>query len=484
MSTDVFNYVDGARREGLSNLTIDTLAPDTGDRVSTLVDSREHDVDGAVDAAKRALHGEWSRWTPLQRNAMLNRVADIVSQRYDELARLDSSEYGGPIKRTRANRARVVGLLRYYAGLATQLEGHTVNVSAPGDHHVFTTRQPVGVVAAIVPWNGPIGSLIWKVAPALAAGCTVVAKPSEFSSSSAIRVAEWFVEAGAPAGIFNVVTGGPDTGRLLVAHPDVHHIAFTGSSAAGKAIASQAASQLKTYTLELGGKSANVVFEDADLDAAAAGSVAAAFQNSGQICSAGSRLFVHESVVDEFLARMDLITAPMKVGYSLDEETDFGPLATGRQAEIVDGFLEGAVAEGARVHGFTVKVDERITPGVTGNFRLPVALVDTRDDMAANRLEIFGPVVSVLPFRTEEEVIARSNAGDFGLAAGLWTTNVNRALRVSRALEAGTVWVNCWQNLDVAAPFGGVKDSGVGRESGVEHILSFTKVKTTWIAFS
>ncbi|MBN9605296.1 MAG: aldehyde dehydrogenase family protein [Actinomycetales bacterium] len=479
---EVGNYIGGAHAAGLGTLSLTSSAPDSGDPLATLVDSREADVDAAVGAARRALRGEWGRWTPMQRNALLTRVADLVDERYDELARLDSQEYGGPITRTRANRARVVGLLRYYAGLALQLEGHTVNVSTPGDHHVFTTRQPAGVVAAIVPWNGPIGSLIWKVAPALAAGCTVVAKPSEYSSLSALRVAEYVTEAGAPDGVFNVVTGAAETGRILVGHEGVDHIAFTGSSNAGKAIAATAGAQLKTYTLELGGKSANIVFADADLGAAARGSVAAAFQNSGQICSAGSRLFVHESIVDEFLERMNRQIAGMRVGFSLDETTDFGPLATAAQAATVDTLLEGAVAQGARIHRFDVRVDERLHREM-GNFRLPVALVETTDDMAVNRREIFGPVVSVLPFSSEEEVIERSNAGDFGLAAGLWTSDVDRALRVSRALEAGTVWVNCWQNLDVAAPFGGVKDSGVGRESGVEHILSFTRTKTTWMAF-
>jgi len=471
-------FIDGAWTQSASGEVFGSYNPSNGKLLVEIPRGGKEDVNRAVRAARRAFETEWARWKPAERQLLLLRVADLVEKHFDELATLDALEFGGPIKRTLSGRQRSVGMLRFYAGLATAIHGDTIPNSIPGDFLSFTTKEPVGVVGAIIPWNGPIGSTTWKIAPALAAGCTVVVKPSENSSLSALRLVELLVEAGLPAGVVNVVTGYGDAGADLAAHEDVDKIAFTGSTETGRSIIRASAGNIKRLSLELGGKSPNIIFADADLDAAVRGAAFAAFANSGQVCSAGTRLFVERPIVDEVVERLTEESSRLVVGDSLEPATDLGPLASQRQLERVTGYLTLGDEEGARP-----VVDGRCVSGVPagGYFVGPTILADVRDSMRIAREEIFGPVVSVLPFTDEDELVARANDTRFGLAAGLWTRDLGRAHRVSRGIRAGTVWINCYQAMDPAIPFGGFKESGYGRESGIHHIEEFLEVKTTII---
>jgi aldehyde dehydrogenase (NAD+) len=373
-----------------------------------------------------------------------------------------------------------VGLLRYYAGLATVLAGETPQASIPGAEFLtYTVKEPIGVVAGIIPWNGPIGAAIWKVAPALAAGCTAILKPSEQASLSPLRFAELAAEAGVPPGVFNVVTGGPEAGAALAAHRGVDKLGFTGSTQTGQKIVQASAGNMKRLTLELGGKSPDIVFADADLDAAVPGAAMAIFALSGQICSAGSRLFVERPIYEEFVARVAEFGKSLRVGDGLDPQSQMGPLVSSKQLERVLSYIESGRHQGAH----TLSGGQRLTEGALrhGYFVAPTVFSSVTDTMRIAREEIFGPVVSAIPFDDIEEVIRRGNDTDFGLAGGVWTKNVSTAVRVAKDLRAGSVWVNCYQAMDPAMPFGGYRMSGYGRESGRQHIENFLQEKAVWI---
>jgi len=472
--------IDGKLVPALSGRTFETINPSTGKVLAQVAEAGEADIDLAVAAARRAFdEGPWRKFKPFDRQAVLLKLADLVEQHFDELAMLDTLDMGGPVASTAGKRRRAVALLRYYAGLATSTHGQTIENSQPGEIFSYTLKEPVGVVAAINPWNGPLGLAIWKIAPALAAGCTVVLKPAEQAPLSPLRLGELCLEAGIPPGVVNVVAGFGAAAAALAAHPGVDKVAFTGSTEVGQAIIRASAGNVKRVSLELGGKSPNIVFADADLDAAVPGAAMAVFANSGQICSAGTRLFVEEAIYDEFVERVSKFARGLRVGDPLDPQTQLGPLVSQAQLERVTGYLEKGRAQGARAAAGGTRLSEGAL--AEGYFVAPTVFADVKDEMAIAREEIFGPVISALPFKQIDEVLRRANATEYGLGSGVWTRNVDNVQRISRGLRAGSVWVNCYQAMDPAVPFGGYKMSGYGRESGTEHMEEFLQTKSVWI---
>jgi aldehyde dehydrogenase (NAD+) len=470
--------VDGESVEARSGRTFDTINPATGELLATVADASADDVDRAVTAARRAFDGEWSRWTPYDRQRAVVRLADLVEAHFDELSLLDTLDMGAPWTRTRLSR-RAVSLLHWYAAQAVTLTGDTIPNSLPGEILSYTLREPVGVVGGIIPWNGPIPATIWKLGPVLATGCTLVLKPAEEAPLSPLRLGELCVEAGIPPGVVNVVPGGAEAGAALAAHPDVDKVAFTGSVATGQAIVRASAGNLKRLTLELGGKSPDIVFADADLDAAVPGAGMAIFGNAGQVCSAGSRLFVERPIYDEFVARVADFGAGLKVGNGVEPDTQMGPVVSAAQLDRVLGSIAAGRQEGAEaVTGGSRLVDGDLAAGF---FVAPTVLTGVGDDTRVVREEIFGPVLVALPFDSLDEVAHRANATPFGLGAGVWTTDVRRAHHLSRRLRAGSVWINTYQAMDPAVPFGGYRQSGYGRESGRDQLDEYLNVKAVWI---
>jgi len=473
-------FINGRHEPARSGKTFQTINPATGKVLAEVADGGAEDIDLAVKAARRAFEGPWSKWRPAERQAAMLRLAELVDRHYDELAMLDTLDLGNPITRTMANRARAVALLRYYAGLAISTHGETIQSSfMPSESLTYTLKEPVGVVGAINPWNGPSGMAIWKLCPVLATGCTLVLKPAEQAPLSPLRLAELCMEAGIPEGVFNVVTGHGAAGAALAEHPGVDKIAFTGSTEVGQKIVRASAGNLKRLSMELGGKSANIVFADADLDLAVPGAAMAVFANSGQVCVAGTRLFVQRPIYDEFVARVADFANKLRVGDPLDSETQLGPLVSAEQLARVCGYLQVGQQEGARA----LAGGARLTQGPLANgfFVPPTVFVDAHDGMRIAREEIFGPVVTALPFDTIEEAIARGNDSEYGLGGGVWTRDLNTAHRIGKGLRTGTVWVNCYNVLDPAVPFGGYKMSGFGRESGNEHIQEYFETKAVMV---
>lgn len=472
--------IGGKRVPALSGQRFETRNPANGELLARVAQGSAEDVDLAVKTARAAFEGPWRRMKPAERQAIMLRLADLVEANFDELALLDTLDLGAPLSRTRMGKARAVALLRYYAGQTTLIAGDTLGNSAPGDVISQTFKEPVGVVAAINPWNGPIGMSVWKTAPVLATGCTLVMKPAEQTPLSALRFAELCLEAGVPEGVVNVVTGLGDAGAALAAHPDVDKIAFTGSTGVGEKIIHAAAATMKRVTVELGGKSPNIVFADADLDKAVPGAAMAVFANAGQICSAGTRLFVHSSIHDEFMERLAAFTKTIRVGDPLDPATQIGPVVSAPQMDRILGFIDGASDEGARLVTGGCRMSGEGYDG--GFFVEPTIFSGVADEMTIAREEVFGPVLSAFTFDTDDEAIARANATNFGLASGVWTRDLGTAHRVARAVRAGSVWINCYQMLDPGVPFGGYKLSGFGRESGPHHIEDYLETKAVWIS--
>ena len=473
-------YIDGKWLEAASGKTFDSINPSTGEVLASVAEGDAKDIDRAVAAARRAFNGPWSKFKPFQRQALLLKLADLVEQHFDELAALDTLDMGAPISRTKGNRLRALGMLRYYAGQAVSIHDETIENSLLGEYVSFTLKEPVGVVGAIIPWNGPLTATIWKIGPALATGCTVVLKPAEEAPLTPLRLAELCAEAGVPPGVVNVVPGfGETAGAALASHPDVDKVAFTGSHLTGQKIVQASAGNLKRVSLELGGKSPDVVFADADLDAAVPGAGMAVFANSGQICSAGTRLFVEQKIYEEFTARVAAFSKTLRVGNSANPDTQIGPLVSVEQLDRVTGYLAIGRQEGAR----PLSGGERLTDGdmAKGYFVPPTVFADVKDDMRIAQEEIFGPVISAIPFSSIDEVIERANRTGFGLGSGVWTRDVTKAHQLARGIRAGSVWINCYQAMDPAVPFGGYKMSGYGRESGKQHVEEYLNVKSVWI---
>jgi len=472
--------IDGRWVEAASGKTFPSLNPATGEELTRVAEGEREDIERAVAAARKAFEGPWSKAKPYDRQALLLRFADLVEAHFDELALLDTLDMGAPITRTRGLRLRVLGMLRYYAGMATAIHGETIENSLPGEYVSFTLREPVGVVGAIIPWNAPLASVTWKIGPVLATGCTMVLKPAEEAPLTALRLGELLLEAGLPAGVVNIVPGyGETAGAALAQHPDVDKVAFTGSHVTGQKIVEASAGNLKRVSLELGGKSPDVVFADADLETAVPGAAMAVFTNSGQVCCAGTRLFVESKIYDEFVERVAAFGNRLKLGPGVDPEVQVGPLVSEQQLARVTEYLEQGKHEGARAISGGVRA--RDGELARGYFVPPTVFADVQDTMSIAREEIFGPVLSAMRFQDIDEVVRRANATPFGLGSGVWTWDVSKAHRVAKAIRAGSVWVNCYQVLDPAVPFGGYKMSGYGREGGLQHLEEYLNVKAVWI---
>lgn len=474
--------INGKWVDAASGKTFESINPATGEVLAHIAEAGESDVNAAVAAARKAFDTTWGATKPAERQRLLLKLADLIERDYDEFAMLDTLEMGMPISRSSAGRQRIVGMIRFYAGLATAIHGQNISNSLPGSVLSYTVKEPVGVVGAIVPWNGPLSQAVWKVAPALATGCTVVLKPSEQASLSPLKLAELIEEAGFPPGVMNVVTGAGAVGAAVAAHPDIDKVGFTGSTATGQAIVRASAGNLKRLSLELGGKSPDIIFADADLDAAVAGAAMAVFTNCGQICIAGSRLFVERSIHDEFVHRVAELARKMRVGSPLDPATELGPLASRLQFDKVMGYINSGHEEGAKALSGGASANTGAL--ANGCYVQPTVFADARDDMKIVREEIFGPVISAMPFDSVEEVVQRANNTSYGLGSGVWTRDVSKAHQVAGALKAGTVWVNCYLQLDPAIPFGGYKMSGYGRESGTEHMDHYLNTKSVVVRLS
>jgi acyl-CoA reductase-like NAD-dependent aldehyde dehydrogenase len=479
-TTEVF--IGGQWQPPASGETYPTINPATEEVSAHVAKGDERDVDLAVQAARRAFdQGPWPRMAAAERARLLWKLADLILANLDEMARLESVNTGKTLFDSgKVELPFAAEVFRYYAGWTTKIHGETLNLRDGA--FTFTLRQPVGVVAAIVPWNFPFLLASWKIAPALAAGNTVVLKPASLTPLTALRFAELSREAGLPEGAFNVVTGpGGKVGMALVRHPGVDKIAFTGSTDVGKGIMREAAGTLKRVSLELGGKSPNVVFADADLDAALRGAMTGIFYNKGEVCAAGSRLLVEQRVHDEFVGKLVERAKGLKVGDPMDKATRMGPVVSAQQLETVLSYIEAGRREGATLAAGGERA--RVGDG-RGYFVQPTVFTGVSNAMRIAREEIFGPVLSVIPFKDAEDAVAQGNETFYGLAAAVWTRDVGKALRMARALRAGTVWVNAYNLFDAALPFGGFKESGFGRELGQAGLDLYTEVKSVWVDLS
>ncbi|MPZ60568.1 MAG: aldehyde dehydrogenase family protein [Propionibacteriales bacterium] len=472
--------VDGEWVDAIDGGTLPVFDPSTAEELTTVAAAGPKDVDAAVVAARRAFdEGPWRRLSPGERTRLLWRLADLVEEHAEEFAVLESLDVGKPIVAARAGDVRgAVAVLRYTAGWADKLEGETLPLAAPpdGEYHAFTVREPVGVCAQIIPWNYPLVMAVWKIAPALAAGCTVVLKPAEETPLSALRLGELIKEAGFPPGVVNIIPGfGETAGAALAAHTGVDKIAFTGSTEVGRQIAHAAADNLSRVSLELGGKSPNVVFADADLERAIPGSARAIFTNAGQSCGSGSRVYIEEPVFDEVVSGIVAEAEALRLGPGLDERSQLGPIVSARQLERVSGYVDDAVADGATI------VTGGARPELPGWFYRPTIVTDVRAEMQIVREEVFGPVLVAVPFSDYDDLVRRANDTRFGLAAGTWTRDLRKAFRVVRDMRAGRLYVNCWSVIDPALPVGGFKESGWGREMGRAVRELYTEVKAACV---
>ncbi|WP_144503765.1 aldehyde dehydrogenase DhaS [Bacillus mycoides] len=469
-------YVNGAFIESASGKTFKTPNPATGETLAIVAEAGREDIHKAVVAARMAFdEGPWSRMSTAERSRLMYKLADLMEEHKEELAQLETLDNGKPIRETlAADVPLAIEHMRYYAGWATKIVGQTIPVS--GEYFNYTRHEAVGVVGQIIPWNFPLLMAMWKMGAALATGCTIVLKPAEQTPLSALYLAELIEEAGFPKGVVNIVPGfGETAGQALVNHPLVDKIAFTGSTPVGKQIMRQASESLKRVTLELGGKSPNIILPDADLSRAIPAALSGVMFNQGQVCCAGSRLFIPKKMYDNVMADLVLYSKKLNQGAGLNPETTIGPLVSEEQQKRVMGYIEKGIAEGAEVLcGGNKPFDQ-------GYFVSPTVFADVNDEMTIAKEEIFGPVISALPFNDIDEVIDRANKSQFSLAAGVWTENVKTAHYIASKVRAGTVWVNCYNVFDAASPFGGFKQSGLGREMGSYALNNYTEVKSVWI---
>src|ERR1700744_63573 len=467
--------IDGQRVPSVSGRTFQTLNPATEQVIATIAEGNEADVDRAVAAARRAFEGPWSRMRAAERGPILFSLVELINQHADEIAARETLDAGKPISGVlRQDLPAAIDTLTYYAGWADKIGGETV--ATRDDAFTYTVREPVGVVAVTVPWNFPLMIGMWKLAPALACGCTIVMKPAELTSLSALRIGELALQAGLPPGVLNIVPGpGRVVGDALVKHPDVDMVTFTGSPGGARGIMKGAADNFKRVSLELGGKSANVIFDDADLDAAAKAAAAGIFFNAGQVCSAGSRVLVQENAYDEVVERLTARARALRIGDPSDKSTGLGPVISEKEMKSILDYVDIGQKEGALLTTGGQRVGDRgyfISPGVSAN---------VKHEMRVSQEEIFGPVVSVIKFRDEADALRIANGTAYSLAAGVWSRDIGRVQRFAKKAKAGTVWINTYGYTDVRLPWGGVRDSGFGREHGTAAIENFTEPKAVWM---
>jgi len=469
--------IDGAWVDASDGATFESSNPTNGQVWSRIPEATTHDVDRAVRAAHAAFtDGPWARMTPTERGKCLRRLAELLGEKSEELGRIESIDTGKMLKETRWQAKYIAEFFQFYAGCADKISGETLPIDKP-DLFVFTKREPLGVVAAVVPWNSQLFLVAVKIGPALAAGNTVVLKASEHASAAMLDFGKLIEEAGFPPGVVNIVTGhGDPCGKALTAHPLVARISFTGGPGAARHVLENSKQNFAEVSLELGGKSPFIVFDDANIESAVNGSIAGIFGATGQSCVAGSRLYLHEDIADEFLEKMVALTNDIRIGNPLEEETQMGPLCTAGQRDNIEQEIEHAVSEGAKV-----LTGGRRPEGMDGLFFEPTILDCPRQDLRIVDTELFGPVLCVQRFKTEEEVIALANDTEHGLAAGIFTRDSARSLRVANAVRAGIVWVNTYRAVSPIAEFGGVKGSGYGRESGFQAMYDYTRPKTVWM---
>ena len=475
-------FIDGKWVAAASGKTFPVYNPATGEVLAQVAEGDREDINRAVKAARKAFEdGPWSKITSSERGRLIWKLGDLLEQHLEEFAQLESLDNGKPLAVARvADIPLAVDLLRYMAGWATKIEGNTIPISAGGGKAKFlayTLREPIGVVGQIIPWNFPLLMAAWKLGPALATGCTVVLKPAEQTPLSALFLAELVAEAGIPDGVVNVVPGyGETAGAALAAHPDVDKVAFTGSTEVGKLILQAAAGNLKKVSLELGGKSPNVVFDDADLQSTIPGAANAIFFNHGQCCCAGSRLYVEQAIFDDVVSGVAERAKNIKLGHGFHPDTTMGPLVSEEQMNRVCSYLDAGLNEGAEA-----VVGGKRCEGL-GYFVEPTVMVKTNSEMKVVKEEIFGPVVCAMPFKDPDKLVAEANQSEYGLAAAVWTRDLSKAHRIAEKLRAGTVWINCYNVFDAAMPFGGYKQSGWGREMGHEVLEQYTEVKAVCVA--
>ncbi|RVO73525.1 aldehyde dehydrogenase family protein [Sinorhizobium medicae] len=473
------NWINGRYVAAISGETFESVNPATGLPIATLARSGAEDVDSAVRAARAAFRGSWSRWTPAERQRLLERIREVLGENFQELARLDTLEMGAPLSRTMGMKASAQATISYYASQVYAGTGQTVPNSLPGSVMTMIVKAPVGVIGGIIPWNGPLSSVWWIIGPAIATGCTLVLKPAEDASLSLLRIGELLQQAGVPDGVVNVVTGyGSEAGSALSSHPDVDRIAFTGSTETGRNIIRASAVNIKRLQLELGGKSPDIVFADADLDAAVPGAAMAVYRNSGQVCYAGTRLFVERKVYSEFVERLKVFTETLKVGNGLDPDVQLGPLVSRKQLDRVLSYIDIGGQEGAILAAGGCRIGGELA---NGYFIEPTVFSNVTNDMRIAREEIFGPVISVIPFETPEEALALANDTEYGLGGAVWTRDVAKALRMVNGIQAGTIWVNGYGQVDAAIGFGGIKMSGYGTKGGPAHVDSYLYHKSVYI---
>lgn len=478
ISEDHQLLVAGKWQDAGTDGLIDVVNPANGQRISSISEASDADVNGAVAAARAAFEsGPWPGMKPGERSRAIHKIADLMETHAEELAQLETLDNGKPIKFARGDVFASIGAFRYYAGWADKIQGTTHTINLPGDHHVYTVKEPVGVVALVVPWNYPLVMAAMKLGPALAAGCTCVLKPAEDTSLSALRLGGLALEAGLPEGVLNIVTGyGHTVGNALVNHPGIDKIAFTGSTATGKVIAHAAAENLTKLTLELGGKSPNIIMPDADLEKAIPASAMGIFFNSGQTCTAPSRIYVHEDIKEEVIKGIAEVGKSMNLANGLDETSTMGPLVSAKQFARVSAYIEQGQKEGAEIASGGVR------HGDEGYFLEPTVIDQTRNDMTIVQEEIFGPVLVAQSFKTEEEALALANDSQFGLAGAVWTRDVSTAHRMVGKIKAGIMGINTVMGADWDVPLGGYKQSGIGRESGKDGLDNYLQTKTVFTA--
>jgi acyl-CoA reductase-like NAD-dependent aldehyde dehydrogenase len=471
-------FINNQWRPAASGDVMDVINPATEEVIAQVASAGAADLDAAVSSARAALDGPWARFSARERGRLVRRLGDRLLERADEIARLETLHNGKPISESRQIEIPAAAeCFEYYGGWSDKVMGETIPVK--GNHLTYTLREPLGVVAAIVPWNFPLLLAAWKVAPALACGNTVILKPASQTPLTALALAEISVEVGLPRGVLNVLTGpGAKLGQAIVEHPGIDKIAFTGDTSTGKGIMRGAADTLKRITLELGGKSPNIVLPDADLEAAVRGATVGIFYGKGEVCAAGSRLLVDRSIKDQFVDKLAARAKKMTAGDPMNPQTRFGALSSKKQLETVMRYIDSGKREGATLVAGGARAD--IGTG-RGYFVQPTVFTDVRPEMTISREEIFGPVLATIEFSDLDEAIARANDTQYGLAAGVWTRDIKKAHYIARKLQAGTVWINTYNVYDTAAPFGGYKHSGFGREMGAHALDHYTQIKSVWV---